>query len=214
MLVEVSQNIRVDLVVQPGAQTQTITVTGEVPAVDTTDATLGGTVSNQSINALPLNGRNFQRLEQLRPGVVVAVGAGTGISQTTNGRDNTDDMLRVEGIAGLAQSVGSSVLNAQYRKGTDSSSLVPIDAIQEFSSEQNPKAENGFRDGSTVNLGIKSGTNSIHGTAYAFGRDASATDSGNYFSTPGISAVTPATLEQSGGDGGRSRLSRTSSSGS
>ena len=202
VLVEVSQNIRVDLVVQPGAQTQTITVTGEVPAVDTTDATLGGTVSNQSINALPLNGRNFQRLEQLRPGVVVAVGAGTGISQSTNGRDNTDDMLRMEGIAGLAQSVGSSVLNAQYRKGTDSSSLVPIDAIQEFSSQQNPKAENGFRDGSTVNLGIKSGTNSIHGTAYAFGRDASATDSSNYFSTPGISGVTPATVEQFGATAG------------
>ena len=45
MLVEVGQTIRVDLVLQPGEQTQTITVTGEVPAIDTTDATLGGTVS-------------------------------------------------------------------------------------------------------------------------------------------------------------------------
>ena len=71
MLVEVGQNIRVDLVVQPGEQTQTITVTGEIPAVDTTDATLGGTVSNQSINALPLNGRNFERLIQLRPGTTI-----------------------------------------------------------------------------------------------------------------------------------------------
>ena len=70
VLVEVGQNIRVDLVLQPGEQTQTITVTGEIPAIDTTDATLGGTVSNQSINALPLNGRNFQRLLQLRPGIV------------------------------------------------------------------------------------------------------------------------------------------------
>ena len=68
VLVEVGQNIRVDLVVQPGEQTQTITVTGEIPAVDTTDATLGGTVSNESINSLPLNGRNFERLLQLRPG--------------------------------------------------------------------------------------------------------------------------------------------------
>ena len=40
--VEVSQNIRVDLTLQPGAQTQTITVTSEAPAIDTTDATLGG----------------------------------------------------------------------------------------------------------------------------------------------------------------------------
>ena len=57
---------------------------------------------------------------------------------------------------------------------------MPIDAIQEFSAEQNPKAEYGFRHGSVVNVGIKSGTNSIHGTAYAFGRDASATDAANY----------------------------------
>ena len=53
VLVEVGQNIRVDLVVQPGEQTQTITVTGEVPAIDTTDATLGGTVSNQRLLRCP-----------------------------------------------------------------------------------------------------------------------------------------------------------------
>jgi Carboxypeptidase regulatory-like domain len=65
--VEVGQNVRVDLTLQPGAQTQTITVTSEAPAVNTTDATLGGTVSNAEILALPLNGRNFERLLQLRP---------------------------------------------------------------------------------------------------------------------------------------------------
>ena len=85
MLLEVGQNIRVDLVVQPGEQTQTITVTGEIPAIDTTDATLGGTVSNQSISELPLNGRNFERLLDLRPGNVSTPGAGTG-SSSTNGR--------------------------------------------------------------------------------------------------------------------------------
>src|ERR1700739_2900583 len=74
VLIEVGQNIRLDLVVQPGEQTQTVTVTGEVPAINTTDATLGGTISNQTINALPLNGRNFERLLQLRPGVVTSVG--------------------------------------------------------------------------------------------------------------------------------------------
>jgi hypothetical protein len=196
VLVEVGQTVRVDLTVQPGEQTQTVTVTGEVPAIDTADATLGGTVSNQSINALPLNGRNFERLLQLRPGVVAAVGAGTGTA-TTNGLRGTANMFRLEGIAGIAHTVGSSLLNNAYRGG-DTSSLVPIDAIQEFSSEQNPKAEYGWKDGAVVNVGVRSGTNSIHGTAYAFGRDASATDAGNYFSTPGQSAVTPATLEQFG----------------
>ncbi len=75
---------------------------------------------------------------------------------------------------------------------------MPIDAIQEFSTQQNPKAEYGFRDGAIVNVGVKSGTNSIHGTAYAFGRDASATDASNYFA----GAVTPATLEQFGATAG------------
>ena len=71
---------------------------------------------------------------------------------------------------------------------------MPIDAIQEFNTTQNPKAEYGWRDGSIVNVGIKSGTNSLHGTAYAFGRDASATDA----RTPSHLAATPATLEQFG----------------
>ncbi len=197
LLVEVGQNIRVDLVVQPGEQTQTITVTGEIPAVNTTDATLGGTVSNEAINALPLNGRNFDRLLQLRPGIITNVGGGSGNGPQTNGRRNTDDELRVDGIAGMSQAQGSDILNATYRTG-DSDSLMPIDAIQEFNTQENPKAEYGFRDGAVVNVGVRSGTNSIHGTAYAFGRDAEATDAANRFQ----GFVTPATLEQFGATAG------------
>src|ERR1700684_2614962 len=66
VLVEVGHTLRVDLVVQPGQQTQTITVNEEFLAIDTADATLGGTISNEAINALPLNGRNFEHLLQLR----------------------------------------------------------------------------------------------------------------------------------------------------
>jgi hypothetical protein len=196
ILVQVGENIRVDLTLSPGEQTQTVTVTGEVPSINTTDATLGGAVTNQSINDLPLNGRNFERLLQLRPGTVFAVGSGTGTTQT-NGRRNANDSLRVEGITEVNSSQGATLLNQVYQGG-DSSSSVPIDAIQEFSTEQNPKAEYGFRDGAVINVGIKSGTNSIHGTAYAFGRDASATDSPNYFT----GQVTPADLEQFGGSAG------------
>jgi hypothetical protein len=197
--VEVSQNVRVDLTLQPGAQTQTITVTSEAPAIDTTDSTLGGTVSNASMLALPLNGRNFQRLIDLHPGVVIAtVGAGTGNGDYTNGRKQGDDLYRVEGISTIAQTAGlSGVLNGAYRAG-DSSSLVPIDAIQEFSTEQSPKADSGWKEGSVVSVGIKSGTNSLHGTAYAFGRDAGATDAANAFSR----TITPGTLEQFGATAG------------
>jgi len=197
VLVEVGQNIRVDLTLQPGAQTQTVTVTSEVPQINTTDATLGGAVSNEEINSLPLNGRNVERLLQLRPGVVNLPGAGTGNNQSTNGRRYSNEVLMLEGIVGIPASSGSSILNTVYRGG-DSSSLVPIDAIQEFNVQESPKAEYGWRDGSTTNIGVKSGTNSIHGTAYAFGRDANATDARNAFAT----AVTPAELEQFGATAG------------
>jgi hypothetical protein len=199
VLVQVGQNVRVDLVLQPGEQTQTITVTGEIPAIDTTDSQLGGTVSNNLVNSLPLNGRNFDRLIQLTPGVVqTSVGAGTGTGEYTNGRRNGDNLYRVEGIATIAQTANlSGVLNGAYRAG-DSSSLLPIDAIQEFNTAQNPKAQDGWKEGSVISVAIKSGTNSLHGSAYAFGRNAAATDAANFFT----GSVTPATLEQFGATAG------------
>src|SRR5580700_2821978 len=193
VLVEVGQTIRVDLTVQPGEQTQTVTVTGEIPEIDTTDSTLGGTVSNATINALPLNGRNFERLLQLRPGVITNPGAGAG-NASTNGRRTGNDLLLVEGVAQIGPSNGTTTLNSVYRTG-DANSRVPSDAIQEFNTQQNYKAEYGWRDGSVVNVGVKSGTNSIHGSAFAFGRDSSATDAHNFF-TPGT--ATDATVEQFG----------------
>ncbi len=196
VLVEVSQTIRVDLTVQPGEQTQTITVTGEVPAIDTSDSTLGGTVSNQAINQLPLNGRNFGRLMQLRPGITSAIGASSG-TNFTHGRRGGFDLLVVDGITAITSTTGVMRLNGGYRGG-DSSSLLPIDSIQEFNIQQDPKAEYGWREGSVISVGIKSGTNNIHGTAYAFGRNAEATDAANFFTN----SVTPATLEQFGASAG------------
>jgi hypothetical protein len=78
VVLEVGQNIRVDLVLQPGEQTQTVTVTEEIPFINAADPQLGGTVGNEAINQLPLNGRNFQRLLQRHPGVVTTPGSGTG----------------------------------------------------------------------------------------------------------------------------------------
>ena len=197
VLLEVGQTIRVDMVLQPGEQTQTITVTGELPAIDTTDATLGGTVSNEAINSLPLNGRNFERLLLVRPGVVTNIGSTANNGSVTHGRRGGNDVLLVEGISEINPSTGVTTLNSSYRIG-DANSILPIDAIQEFNTEQNPKAEYGWGDGSVINVGIKSGTNSLHGTAYAYGRNASATDAANPFTH----TVTPATLEQFGGTAG------------
>src|SRR5208282_2625536 len=84
---------------------------------------------------------------------------------------------------------------------------LPVDAIQEFNVQENPPAEYGWKPGAVVNVGLKSGTNSLHGTAFAFGRDGDVFDARNYFncaSNPCAFGQSPAsknqrTLEQFGG---------------
>src|SRR5450631_1131824 len=69
IVVEVAQDVRVDVTLPTGQVSETVVVTEEIPLVNTTSSTLGGTLSNAEINDLPLNGRNYENLLQLRPGV-------------------------------------------------------------------------------------------------------------------------------------------------
>jgi hypothetical protein len=198
---EVGKDIRIDLTLQPGEQSEKITVTEALPMVETTNATLGGTLSNQTINELPLNGRNYQNLLSLRPGVLLFPGGGAYV-QSANGTRAEDVGYMLDGLKGDEAYTGQSVLNAPIAAG-DASTSLPIDAIQEFNTEENPKAEFGWKPGAIVNAGLKSGTNSIHGTAFAFGRD-TAMDARNYFNQPQVPQCTapcpkaPVTLEQFG----------------
>jgi hypothetical protein len=195
IVLEVGQEIRVDLTLQPGEQTQTITVTESIPLVDTTNAELGGTLQSEIINNLPMNGRNFANLLQLRPGVTIYPG-GSGWTQSTNGLRAHDNVYMVDGINSndpwMAQAVWDSVMASG-----DTGTLISIDAIDEFKTQENPRAEFGWKPGGIVNVGIKSGTNGFHGTAYAYGRDGS-WDARNVFNQ--APAVVPSvTLEQYGG---------------
>jgi outer membrane receptor protein involved in Fe transport len=205
ILLEVGKDVRIDLTLQPGEQAEKITVTGELPMVETTNATLGGTLSNATINELPLNGRNYQNLLSLRPGVLLFPGGGAYV-QSANGTRAEDVGYMLDGLKGDEAYTGQSVLNAPIAAG-DASTSLPIDAIQEFNTEENPKAEFGWKPGAIVNAGLKSGTNSIHGTAFAFGRD-TAMDARNYFNQPQVPQCTapcpkaPVTLEQFGGSFG------------
>ena len=175
---EVAADVRVDVVLQPGDTQQTVTITEEAPLVDSTSAILGGTLTNETINEMPLNGRNFMGLLQLRPGVMIYPGGGKW-SQSTNGLRRDHNVFIVDGIDSIEGFSALSVVNGNSFSG-DTSSTLPIDAIQEFNTQQNPKAEYGWKPGAIVNIGIKSGTNSLHGTAYSFGRD-SALDAANPF---------------------------------
>src|SRR5690348_9805588 len=179
---EVAQDVRLDFSLEPGSTSETVTVTSEVPLVNTTSSTLGGTLSNETISELPLNGRNFQKLLELRPGVYIFPGGGKW-SQSTNGLRAEHNVYILNGIDTIEGFSSQSVLNAAPVFG-DATSILPIDAIQEFNTQQNPKAEYGWKPGGIVNVGLKSGTNTLHGTAYAFGRD-SALDATTPFIQPG-----------------------------
>ncbi|HXP81973.1 MAG TPA: TonB-dependent receptor [Verrucomicrobiae bacterium] len=206
IVLEVGQELRIDLALQPGEQTQTITVTEEIPLVETTNAELGGTIQNEVINDLPLNGRNFENLLDLRPGVTKYVG-NSGWTQSSNGLRPHDNFFMVEGVNSNDPWMAQSMMNAVMAAG-DAGTMLPIDAIDEFKTQQNPRAEYGWKPGAIVNVGVKSGTNTIHGSAYAYGRS-EAFDARNYFngdahsnpncaSDPFLCTKTPVELEQYG----------------
>lgn len=181
IVLEVGQDLRVDLTLQPGEQAQTVTVTESLPLVETTNAELGGTLQSAIIDNLPLNGRNFENLLQLRPGVTIYPG-GSGWAQSTNGMRAHDNLYLVNGVNSSDPWMGQSVMNA-VMAGGDAGTILPVDAIDEFKTQENPRAEYGWKPGGIVNIGVKAGTNAIHGTGYAYGRD-TALDARNYFNPP------------------------------
>jgi Carboxypeptidase regulatory-like domain len=195
VVLEVAQDARLDIVMQPGAVNETVRVTEAPPLLDTTSAELGGTIQNQVINDLPLNGRNFENLLDLRPGVTKYPG-NSGWTQSTNGMRPHDNYFMVDGINSNDPWMAQSVMNAVMAAG-DAGTILPIDAIDEFKTQQNPRAEFGWKPGAVVNVGVKSGTNGLHGTAYAYGRDGS-WDALNYWTQPG-DPMADLSLEQFGG---------------
>src|SRR5712692_8192704 len=178
IVLEVGKEIRVDLSPQPGDQVQTITITESIPLVETTNATLGGTLNNADINDLPLNGRNYQYLLNLRPGVMIQPGGGPWTQSTNNIRPDESAWM-VDGVMN-ANFYDARPVTGSSSYITDGATILPIDAIQEFNLEENPKAEYGWKPGAVVNVGIRSGTNTLHGTGYAFGRS-DAFDARNIF---------------------------------
>src|ERR1700719_2406065 len=193
IVVEVAQDLRVDISLPTGQVSETVIVTDEVPLLNTTSATLGGTLSNAEINDLPLNGRNYENLLQLRPGVVRYPGGGFSTT-STNGLRAEDNAYFIEGLFNSEPYSGQAIINGAGIAG-DSATILPIDSIQEFNIQENAPAEYGWKPGSVVNVGLKSGTNNIHGTAFAFGRDGAIFDARNFFNTV-PNAKLPRTLEQ------------------
>jgi hypothetical protein len=192
--VDVARDARVNLQLQPGAVNETVEVIAQQTLVDTTETTLNGLITNKAITELPLQGRDFQNLLPLNPGVQRTPGGGFH-SVTSNGNRTDDNNFYIDGADDNDVYYGETVMNDAGIQGTPAS-LLPIDSIQEFNTQESPSADYGRKPGVIVNMGLKSGTNDIHGSAYYFYRD-SGFDARNYFN-PAPSPLSALLLNQFG----------------
>ena len=174
IVIQIGQQAKIAFALQVGSVQQTLEVQATSPLLQTEDATLAGVVSSNRITNLPLNGRRFDDLAILTPGVQVLnpdnhSSSTAGSTIASNGGRPTWGQVNVDGITMVNNR--SNYVN-----------LFPsIDAIQEFKVQTgNYSAEYGGNAGTNVNVQIKSGTNHIHGNLFEFFRN-DALDARNYF---------------------------------
>jgi hypothetical protein len=198
-----------NFVMQVGSSAESVTVTGDQININTTDGSVSTVVDHNFVENMPLNGRSFQSLITLTPGVVPVPGAGTGAKGefSVNGQRTEANYYTVDGVSatngsatviefgtnGFAGSVPS-----QTALGT-THSLVSLDALQEFRIQTSTySAEYGRTPGGQISFATRSGTNDWHGTAFDYLRN-SVFDANNWFNN---AAGLPKTSERQNDFGG------------
>ncbi len=167
--VGVGQAVRVDVAMQPGAQTQTVTVTEAVPLINTTNEVLSSTVEDTQLSELPINGHLYTKVLDFQPGVHGNPG-GNSPNYQTNGAGGQGNYFMLDGVENSNVFVNSGPL-VGAATSTDELTILPQDAVEEVNVMTNPPAEYGWFQGAVVNVGLKSGTNSPHGDAYISARN-------------------------------------------
>ena len=192
--IEVANDLKINFELKPGTISETVEVKDETPLTEASNAVLSGVLANKAINDLPLQGRDFQNLLNLHPGVQRTPGGGFHAT-TSNGNRPDDNNYIIDGATDNDAYYGETVVGDAGISGTPASHL-PLDAIQEFNTMEGPQADYGAKPGVVVNVGLKSGTNDLHGTAYYFHRNA-ALDARNFFN-PSPDPVAALLLHQFG----------------
>jgi hypothetical protein len=179
----VSENKTVNLDVQVGQVTETVTVTSESTPVELRSGEVSSLISEKQVTELPLNGRNYAQLALMVPGVspVTQAGAGgafatrgtglnAGVDMSVNGNQSNSNLWTVDGVNNM--DVGSNRTLLVFPS---------VDSIQEFRVERNSfSAEFGQAQGAVVNLITKGGSNDFHGAAFEFFRNDSL-NANNFF---------------------------------
>jgi hypothetical protein len=165
---DAGQTQRVDLQMTVGSSTQQITVTGNVPKVETETGTISSVVTGSQVNQLNLNSRNFANLALLVPGA-----APGGYDPTTVG-DLASSTLPFNGVPGNMNNWEvDGTNNVDQGSGSDSLQVFPsLDSIAEFRiSTSNYSAEYGKSGGAIIEVVTKSGTDHFHGDGFEFVRN-------------------------------------------
>src|SRR5205809_151451 len=175
----VGQNAVVDVKLDVGPVTGQVEVFADVNPINLTSAALSGLVNDKEIRDLPLNGRSFQQLALLQPGVTAALAAGNDVvggrtpKISINGARPEQNNFLLDGTD----------INNVYNKtpGSVAGVLLGVEAVLEFQVLTNAySAEFGKSAGGIINAVTRSGGNTPHGSVFEFVRN-SAMDSKNYF---------------------------------
>lgn len=186
LTLNVQDNVVRNFQLQVGSISESMTVTADASNVNTTDAAVSSVIDRNFVESLPLNGRSFNTLLQLTPGVVIAPNAPQGYGPgatpgqfSVAGQRSDANNFTVDGVsANFGVTTGAQV--GQSGTGTDqalsalggTSSLVSVEALQEFRIETSSFApEFGRTPGGQVILTTRSGTNQFHGGIYEYFRN-------------------------------------------
>ncbi len=187
--VNVQNNLGQNFTLVVGSASEAITVTASAAIVNTTDGSVGTVVDRTFADNIPLNGRTFQTLIMLTPGVVVTQTAFNDQGQfSVNGQRADANYFTVDGVSAnfgvtgyfpLVQSAGGALPALSAQGGTNS--LVSVDAMQEFRVQTSSFApEYGRTPGGQISIVTRSGTNTFHGTLFEYFRN-DVLDANNWF---------------------------------
>jgi hypothetical protein len=170
--VAVDERTRVDFQLPVGAVSESVTIIGAAPLVESSQAALATVVDSERMKQLPLNGRNVLNLQFLTPGAVT--GAGTG---------SENPGLAINGARGTSTNYTMDGGNAVDGHSNNGAAMPNPDAVQEFSVISFPlSAEYGRGGGGQVNVVTKSGTNDLHASFFEFLRNEKL-NARNFFAT-------------------------------
>ena len=191
IVLNVQDSLSINFTLLVGAFHEIVTVQGGAPLVDTENATVSTVVDRQFVENLPLNGRSFQTLIELTPGVVLTPANSNDQGQfSVNGQRANSNYFTVDGVSantgisglgtgGLGQMGGASLPGLSVLGSTNT--LVAVDAMQEFRMQTSTFApEFGRTPGAQISILTRSGTNQFHGTLFEYFRN-DALDANDWF---------------------------------